>query len=119
MSDANTKFAEVIQKLEAATEEYTKTVQEHQEQLIGIIVWLMNKHHYTELTIPEAHHRDACQSRTVKIGFEEETVKVYMEAKPQTYDDYFGLATDLARKAAQRLALKATEHLPAIDSDVV
>jgi len=82
------RFVDVLEKLEARVQEYTGEVERHQDQLIGIIVYLMHKHHYTDLNIPLGHHRDCVENRTVRIGISEDALSVAVEAKPQTFDEF-------------------------------
>lgn len=82
------RFLTALKAMEEKVQTYSADVEKYKDELIGIIVYLMHKHHYTEISIPVGHHRDCVETRTIRLGVGEEAISVIMEAKPQTFDEF-------------------------------
>lgn len=114
--DINVKMKDLVDGLNAKVNEYIDVTNQEREMLTGIIVWLMNKHHYEQIKIPSAHLQDAIESKIIEISGDEQQSVVTMKPKVLTFDEitaqptspWFQMAADMAR-----------EHAKAIDPNVV
>lgn len=102
MNDMNDQLKDVIDRLEKRIAEYTQDVEQNQRMLCGMLLWLMNKHHYRTLDIPLQALNEITDYKDLNVNFNGESVEIAAMIKAQTFDEF-----------------ALPHHAQAIDSNVV